>query len=338
MLPPVPGVCCVGPGMRRLVPLLTLLCLACATAPAGARSAPRVVGGHDATHDFPWVAFVTNTGGAFECTGDLIAPTWVLTAGHCSALTELGGPGQPGPLVSVAINDPTPRDGAGGERPAVKQVIPHPQYDGFSTTYDIGLIELAEPVKATPIKVAGPADRALWAPGALTTIAGFGATQADGSGTPETLQEAQVPVISDPDCASHVDNYDATVMLCAGYLGTGGTDTCSGDSGGPIMNQTAAGEWRLVGTTSFGNGCAGPDDPGVYARIGDDALRAFIAEHVPEAIASGTASSQPSQTTSSAPSSSAPAKKHKRARCKTRKQKRTKRCKRLARKHRHHKR
>ena len=51
-------------------------------------------------------------------------------------------------------------------------------------------------------------------------------------------------------------------MLCAG-LDVGGKDTCSGDSGGPLL--TANGE--LVGLTSFGVGCAQPKSPGVYSRV-----------------------------------------------------------------------
>ena len=64
-------------------------------------------------------------------------------------------------------------------------------------------------------------------------------------------------------------------MVCAGYP-QGGTDTCQGDSGGPLFGHDAAGALRVVGATSFGDGCAQPGKPGVYARVGDAALREWI--------------------------------------------------------------
>ena len=46
----------------------------------------------------------------------------------------------------------------------------------------------------------------------------------------------------------------------------GGFDSCSGDSGGPLV-CIQDGEALLKGITSWGNGCAKKDHPGVYARL-----------------------------------------------------------------------
>src|SRR3712207_8664533 len=53
----------------------------------------------------------------------------------------------------------------------------------------------------------------------------------------------------------------------------GGVDTCQGDSGGPMFGRTSTGALRVVGATSFGDGCARPGRPGVYARVADEVDR-----------------------------------------------------------------
>ena len=72
-------------------------------------------------------------------------------------------------------------------------------------------------------------------------------------------------------------------MLCAGYP-QGGTDTCQGDSGGPLLAKALDRSLRLVGATSFGDGCAQPGKPGVYARVAEGPIRAFVQRFVPQAF------------------------------------------------------
>lgn len=55
--------------------------------------------------------------------------------------------------------------------------------------------------------------------------------------------------------------------ICAGFVGVGGKDSCQGDSGGPIMVPDGQGGFKQVGISSFGQGCAEPNFPGVYTRV-----------------------------------------------------------------------
>ena len=52
-------------------------------------------------------------------------------------------------------------------------------------------------------------------------------------------------------------------QLCAG--GVFGIDSCSGDSGGPLMVKRFY--WIQEGVISFGNQCALEGWPGVYTRV-----------------------------------------------------------------------
>ena len=74
-------------------------------------------------------------------------------------------------------------------------------------------------------------------------------------------------------------SFHPTTMVCAGYL-SGGIDTCYGDSGGPLQAGKQDGGYRLVGLTSWGEGCAHPNAPGVYSRVADLPLRDEIVARV----------------------------------------------------------
>src|SRR5688572_19465495 len=95
-----------------------------------APSAHAVVGGQDATEgEYPYVAHIT-IDKAFGCTGTLVTPRHVVTAGHCSSLTgvALATPiGQPGQLIDVQLDSIRAHEGE-GQSAAVSKVLVHPDY------------------------------------------------------------------------------------------------------------------------------------------------------------------------------------------------------------------
>lgn len=289
------------PSSRRM-PRRLALCLALllvAVLPVSAARA--VVGGKPVPPgQLPFVANVT-IGGSFGCTGTLVAPQWVLTAGHCGSLTGSVSEG----LVPSPVSLPPSEyaltlgtvyaSGEGGEHHTVRQVRVDTDYVATNGTgNDVTLLELDRPSKIAPMRVVAPSERSRWVPGVLSTVAGFGTTSQGTSEPPRQMQVARVPIQSDAYCAKAYagglntatddGSYDAGSMLCAGYP-QGGTDTCQGDSGGPLLVSLAGGGTGLVGATSFGNGCAQPGKPGVYARLAEGPIRHFLQSVVPAALA-----------------------------------------------------
>jgi hypothetical protein len=148
---------------------------------------------------------------------------------------------------------------------------------------------------------------------------GFGNTQDDEIGYPDTLREVTVPYISNDACNASDASYSGKItedMLCAGFSG-GGKDACQGDSGGPLVKATEIGGTMVythVGVVSWGIGCARPAKPGVYARTSSgydwivetmcDTLNsvASVCTGAPSDLPSNLPSLRPSSSPSAAPS------------------------------------
>ncbi|MFB7629680.1 serine protease [Streptomyces sp. NPDC056149] len=237
-----------------------------ATATVAGRAAleTRIVGGRNAdVRDAPWQVSVRTHGG-HVCGGSLIRADAVVTAAHCAS-------GMPADSLSVRAGSSV-RD-TGGQVARVARVLRHPKFDAATIDYDVAVLELASPltlgneVRAIPLATEGkePAE------GTPATVTGWGATR-DGGALPEHLRRVDVPKLSDAYCKGAYGPSAITPrMTCYGYA-AGRKDACQGDSGGPLVV-----DGRLAGIASWGTGCAAVGHPGVYTKVSDPAIHAYIA-------------------------------------------------------------
>lgn len=247
--------------MRRCTPLALALLLLALPGAASARTA-RIIGG-DVADPAAWpstVALMTTFGSQF-CGGSIVAPRWVLTAGHCKLYAA----------SSVEVLAGTADLRSGGDRIAVDRQLRHPRYRQTvpgAPRNDLMLLHLEQASVAPPIALASGSTGART--GDLLHVAGWGATSydaADDSFGPgaNRLRQTAVRVRDDDACTRAYGRraYHGTDMLCAALPGR---DACAGDSGGPLVLGPGP-DAVLVGVVSWGTGCALRAYPGVYSLV-----------------------------------------------------------------------
>jgi len=203
----------------------------------------RVVNGRPAKKgQFPFVASMqvpwSQGLSAHYCTGSLLSRSVVQTAGHCSP--------DVGDRVVIDRVDLRQTD---GQSRYVAEVRTHARFVDVEQGFDVALVKLDDPVEISPVLLPTAGDSF---DGLTATVMGWGRTS-DGGPLAPVLQFAAVPLVDRQDCLLKYPELPETAM-CAGFE-QGGTDTCNGDSGGPIAVQLGAG-WTLAGGTSYGFRCA----------------------------------------------------------------------------------
>jgi trypsin len=208
--------------------------------------------------------------GRLHCGGSVIAPTKILTAGHCALGFSVSG-------LSVVANRARISDGTTGEVIPVASSAVHPDY-ATNQRHDIAVLTLAQPTTAPPIELASVTENAATtAVGQQLRVAGWGARNPLGFRLSDLLLTTTEKVRTDRRCKrAYRSVFAAQAMICT--LGRRlrryrypplHTTACTGDSGGPLVADTISGP-RVVGTVSYGSSiCGFSGSPTVYSRVSD---------------------------------------------------------------------
>jgi hypothetical protein len=265
--------------MRRRTTLIALALALVAAALAGAAPALAITGGQrDTVHTNVGLVRFATTAGRFRCSGTLISPTVVLTAGHC---TE-------GPATNVYVSfdtDLQPDALASGISPAERAARaahyitgtahPDPGWDGklsISKQHDQGVVVLDAPastkwpgIRPAPLPPVGYLDRNQGQLKNMTFIlAGYGVDIGD--------KKAQIVVQERRFTTSYLKNVQSEVVVFQinDNDAKAGGGSCFGDSGGAVfLNGYVLGDASYVNSLTC-------NATGSYQRDDTSYSRAFL--------------------------------------------------------------
>uniref|UniRef100_A0AAG5CTH0 CLIP domain-containing serine protease n=1 Tax=Anopheles atroparvus TaxID=41427 RepID=A0AAG5CTH0_ANOAO len=254
------------------------------TAPqCGIQLTDRIHGGQPTEIDeFPWAVLIEyekpNGRFGFHCGGSLINERYVLTAAHCISSIPRNWKVHRVRLGEWDLSSDRDCNADGDCNVApidmdIEKIVVHSGYDTQDKNHlnDIALIRMArnvdysESVRAICLPLSNTAIKTNHV-GTSSLAAGWGKTES--ASASQKKLKVELTVKSLQECSPVYQRngiFLKPTQLCAG--GLKGKDTCSGDSGGPLMRQFA-GAWYLIAVVSFGpSKCGTADVPGVYTDV-----------------------------------------------------------------------
>ena len=243
---------------------------------ATARAHESIIGGAPAADgSFPSLAYIIDVQGryVYQCTGTVVAPSLILSAGHCAENIKTGVVGQPsGYRVVTGTVDPAMPG------PSISTVLGVIVYPGLVRRVDDGdaaLLVLSSPTTAPAIPLATTSDMGRLPAGSPAVMAGWGLTSYEQRPPTERLQTASTAVQGRKWCTANAPPFYAKNEICAIAPPSYATGACAGDSGGPLLAQPASGAEQIqIGIAIHVYGRCSTRRPTVFVSV--DSISAWV--------------------------------------------------------------
>ncbi len=178
--------------------------------------------------DYPWMVALVRNDESGVCGGVLIAPDWVLTAAHCTALKKYV-------LVGNAVRK-------SARRIEVERAHRHPDFDPKTLQNDIGVMKLAEPLDLPLARLPTVQEaRMMLLPDRQAILLGWGRNEQSRAMAPHLLEGG----------VQLKELRFGGSQIAVNYRGGG---PCSRDSGGPLILKTPDGQALVAGVISATDG------------------------------------------------------------------------------------
>jgi len=233
-----------------------------------------VIGGQSVqAGTFPWMAYVLDFRGneVGQCSGTVVAPDLVLTAGHCAEDMQTGVVNEASGYRIITGNVDWAAPAAERQVSGVTRVIACPCFDRHTLVGDVALLQLSTPTTA-PVVTLASSPRG----GTGALMAGWGKTYSKQDSPVERLQWARTVVQGPEWCEREASLFSPASNVCTIDPSAHQTGVCNGDSGGPLLEAepSAAGGMVQIGVASHGFVECATTSPSVFTRA--DAVSAWV--------------------------------------------------------------